>query len=149
MTTTGCHGCDQEANFDRLPPRELIAYDEHWRVVHAFNSGLLGWLVLTTRRHVRELAGLNDAESATLGTWQVRLARALDEELGTPKTYVAEFGEVPGFHLHFHVVPRLRALDETMLGPEVFGYLGVSEDQQVGVDARDHFAKKLTARLMT
>ncbi|WP_020578226.1 HIT family protein [Actinopolymorpha alba] len=147
MTVTGCHSCDQEANFDGLPPRELIASDEHWRVVHAFNSGLLGWLVLTTRRHVMELAELNDAEVATLGAWQVRLARALGEEFGTSKTYVAEFGEVSGFHLHFHVVPRLGDLDDAMRGPGIFSFLGVSDDEQVSAEARDDLAKRLAARL--
>lgn len=141
MTTSGCHGCDQEANFDCLPPGELIAHDRHWRVVHAFNSGLLGWLVLTTRRHVLELADLNDAESATLGAWQVQLARALGEELGTSKTYVAEFGEVPGYHLHFHVIPRPHDLDPAMLGPGVFGHLGISDDEQVSAKVRDDFAR--------
>lgn len=105
-------------------------------------------LVLATRRHVLELADLNDAESATLGAWQVQLARALGEELGTSKTYVAEFGEVPSYHLHFHVIPRLHDLDPAMLGPGVFGHLGVSDDEQVSAKVRDDFARKLTTRLL-
>ncbi|GAA5035957.1 HIT family protein [Actinopolymorpha pittospori] len=147
MTTTGCYTCDREAEFDQLPPRERIAYDEHWRVVHATGSGLLGWLVLVPRRHVMELAELTDAEAAGLGAWQVRLARVLAAELDAPKTYVAEFGEAPGYHLHFHVVPRPRALDQSLRGPGIFGLLGRGDDEQVGAEDRDDLAKRLAARL--
>ncbi|MGW5361750.1 HIT family protein [Actinopolymorpha pittospori] len=147
MTTTGCYTCDREAEFDQLPPRERIAYDEHWRVVHATGSGLLGWLVLVPRRHVMELAELTDAEAAGLGAWQVRLARVLAVELDAPKTYVAEFGEAPGYHLHFHVAPRPRGLDQSLRGPGIFGLLGRGDDEQVGAAARDELAKRLAARL--
>lgn len=147
MTTTGCYTCDQEANFDQLPPRETIAYDESWRVVHAIRSGMLGWLVLVPRRHVMELAELTSEEAASLGGWQVRLARVLAEEFRAPKTYVAEFGELPGFHLHFHVVPRPVDLDERWRGPGVFGLLGRSADDEVSADDRDALATRLAARL--
>jgi diadenosine tetraphosphate (Ap4A) HIT family hydrolase len=147
MTPTACYSCDREAEFDQLPPRERIAYDEQWRVVHATNSGLLGWLVLVPRRHVMELAELTDAEAAGLGVWQVRLARALAKELHAPKTYVAEFGEVPGYHLHFHVVPRLPDLDSGLLGPGVFGFLGRSDHEEVTAADRDGIAVRLAAHM--
>jgi diadenosine tetraphosphate (Ap4A) HIT family hydrolase len=127
----------------------LIACDEHWRVVHATGSGLLGWLVLVPRRHVVEIADLTDAESASLGGWQVRLARALAKEFGTSKTYVAEFGEAPGFHLHFHLVPRLGDLDPTLRGPEIFGLLGVGKEKEISAADRDGNATKLAAHLST
>jgi diadenosine tetraphosphate (Ap4A) HIT family hydrolase len=147
MTTTGCYTCDREAEFDQLPPRERIAYDEHWRVVHATGSGLLGWLVLVPRRHVMELAELTDAEAAGLGAWQVRLARVLAAELNARKTYVAEFGEAAGYHLHFHVVPRPGVLDQTLRGPGIFGLLGRGDDEQVGLEERDDLARRLAAQL--
>jgi diadenosine tetraphosphate (Ap4A) HIT family hydrolase len=147
MTTTTCYACDREAEFDQLPPRERIAHDEHWRVVHATGSGLLGWLVLVPRRHVMELADLTDAEAASLGGWQVRLGRALAQELDAPKTYVAEFGEQPGFHLHFHVVPRQRELVDELRGPGIFGYLGRTEAEEISAAARDELATRLAARI--
>ena len=145
VTAPDCYSCDREAEFDDLPPRERIAYDAHWRVSHATGSDLLGWLVLMPRRHVLEVADLTDAEAASLGSWQVRLARALAQEVGTPKTYVAEFGEMPGFHLHFHVVPRPHDLAPDLRGPKVFGYLGRPEPGDLG--ARDDLAKRLTVAL--
>jgi diadenosine tetraphosphate (Ap4A) HIT family hydrolase len=149
VTEADCYTCTREAEFDRLPPRERIALDEHWRVVHATGSGLLGWLVLTPRRHVMELADLTDDEARGLGDWQVRLARALTAELGTgaAKVYVAEFGEKPGFHLHFHVVPRAVDFAEERRGPGVFGYLNQDASGTVAADACDELALRLSARL--
>jgi diadenosine tetraphosphate (Ap4A) HIT family hydrolase len=147
MTTTACYPCEREAEFDQLPPRERIGYDERWRVVHATGSGLLGWLVLVPRRHVMELADLTDDEAGALGIWQVKLARALSEELGVTKTYIAEFGEAAGFHLHFHVVARPLDLDVTMRGPGIFGFLGRTGEQAIGAQEGDDLAERLAARL--
>lgn len=143
-----CYTCDQEARFDTLPARELIAYDPHWRIVHATGSALPGWLVLVPRRHVMELADLTDEESAGLGHWQVRLARALRTEFGVSKTYVMELGELPGFHLHFHVVPRPTDLAAELRGPNVFGMLNRTPDTgELGTDERDRIAERLAAHL--
>jgi diadenosine tetraphosphate (Ap4A) HIT family hydrolase len=130
-----------------MPPRERIAYDQHWRVAHAIGSALTGWLVLVPRRHVMELADLTEAEAAALGTWQVRLARALRAELGAAKTYVMELGELPGFHLHFHVVPRLPDLAPGLRGPQVFALLGQGPDTEISPADRDAFAGRLSAHL--
>jgi diadenosine tetraphosphate (Ap4A) HIT family hydrolase len=109
MTTADCYSCarEAEASTGKLPPREIIAADDQWRVAHAFGCGLEGWLVLIPRRHVTSVSELNDAEARSLGNWQVRLSRALHEVLGCQKTYIAQFAEAEGFsHVHFHVVPR-------------------------------------------
>ena len=47
----GCFPCDQQAAIS-LPPREDVVHTDHWRVAHAFNSTLPGWLVLLPTRHV-------------------------------------------------------------------------------------------------
>jgi len=39
------------AGGDTLPPREDVVNTDHWRVAHAFNSTLPGWLVLLPTRH--------------------------------------------------------------------------------------------------
>ena len=120
-----CYTCAQEAEADRLPPREFIAADNHWRVAHAFGTGLEGWLVLCPRRHVTSISELNDAEAQSLGIWQVRLSRALHEVLGCQKTYVAQFAEAEGFsHVHFHVVPRPLNLPRELRGPRIFQMMG-------------------------
>ena len=145
MTTLAdCYTCAQEADVraDRAPLRERIAADELWRVAHAFNSAMPGWLVLIPRRHVTSLAELTDAEAEVLGSWQVRLSRALQKVLSCQKTYVAQFAEAERFsHVHFHIVPRQANLAGDLLGPRIFQLLNpadwpvVSEHQVTKVSA--------------
>lgn len=143
-----CYSCRNNRTDATLPARELVAGDEHWRVAHVFDTALPGWLVLVPRRHVTEIADLSDAEAAALGTWQVRLSRALRAVTGCVKTYVVQFAEKEGFaHVHFHVVPRMPDLPDDRRGPAVFGYLGVPEAQRVDQRRQDELAVLLRAHL--
>lgn len=143
-----CYSCDRNAEFDELPPRERVAADDLWRVAHAFDSVLPGWLILLPRRHVTTLAELTDAEAAGLGGWQVRLSRALAAVTGCAKTYVAQFADGPGFaHVHFHVVPRQPDLPAELLGPRIFRLLGPQDRAHVGEQDRDQLALALAAEL--
>lgn len=147
-TSTDCYTCVQEAAGGDAPPWERIAADEYWRVAHAFNSAVPGWLVLVPRRHVTALAGLTDAEAAALGTWQVRLSRALARVLGCQKTYVAQFAEADGFaHVHFHVVPRPPDLGRDLRGPRIFQLLGVAPEERVGEEEMTRLAAELAAQI--
>ncbi|MFG2425537.1 hypothetical protein ACGFWD_41940 [Streptomyces sp. NPDC048448] len=55
MTTPDCYACSKEAEFDDLSPRECVVYDQHWRVAHAFNTAVPGWLVLLPRTTAGDL----------------------------------------------------------------------------------------------
>ncbi|MEU8045713.1 HIT family protein [Micromonospora echinofusca] len=143
-----CYTCHRNRQIDTLPARELVAVDEHWRVAHAFDAALPGWLVLVPRRHVASIAELTDAEAASLGTWQVRLSRALRAVTGCSKTYVMQFAEKEGFaHVHFHVVPRMPDLPDDRRGPAIFGYLGATQGQRLDELQQDEIAAALRARL--
>jgi diadenosine tetraphosphate (Ap4A) HIT family hydrolase len=143
-----CHSCSQEPQFDTLPPRERIAWDDHWRVAHCFGTSLPGWLVLLPRRHVTAIADLTGSEAAALGSWQVRLSQALQAVTGCAKTYVVQFAEAPGFgHVHFHVIPRAAELPETLLGPRIFDLLDVPAADEVSEDDRDALALALRHHL--
>ncbi|MFC6022781.1 HIT family protein [Plantactinospora solaniradicis] len=143
-----CLACRNNDLSSVLPPRERVAEDPHWRVAHAFDTSLPGWLVLVPRRHVTSIAELTDAEAATLGLWQVRLARALEAVTGCAKTYVIQFAEQDGFHhVHFHVVPRMPDLPAERRGPRIFGYLHPPVDELLDDDRRDELAVALRARL--
>ncbi|MFD9330814.1 HIT family protein [Streptomyces sp. NPDC060065] len=149
MTTPDCYACGREAQFDELPPRECVAFDQHWRVAHGFNTALPGWLVLLPRRHVTAVHDLTYAEAATLGTWQVKLSRALRDVTGCVKTYVVQFAEAEGFaHVHFHIVPRMAKLPEAQRGPGVFELLRRPEHEQVPADQADHIAHALRTQLL-
>ncbi|MEU7058124.1 HIT family protein [Streptomyces sp. NPDC046197] len=148
MTTPDCYACSKEAEFDALPPRERVAYDEHWRVAHDFNTAVPGWLVLLPRRHVTAVHELTDAETAGLGAWQVELSRALHAVTGCRKTYVVQFAEAEGFaHVHFHIVPRMADLPAEHRGPGVFGLLRRPERERVTTDQADRVAHSLRAEL--
>lgn len=95
-----------------------------------------------------EPAELSDDEAASLGRWQVRLARALAAELRRPKTYVIRFGEAPGHHLHFHVIARPPDLRPESTGPGVFGFLATGQPPVSTAD-RDDLANRLHVRLAT
>ncbi|GAA3826161.1 HIT family protein [Streptomyces phyllanthi] len=148
MTTPDCYTCGQEARFDELPPRERIVFDEHWRVAHALDTAVPGWLVLLPRRHVAAVHDLTDAEAAVLGAWQVRLSRALRGVTGCLKTYVVQFAEREGFaHVHFHIVPRGADLPPEHRGPGVFGLIQRPEGERVTTARADDMAHALRARL--
>jgi diadenosine tetraphosphate (Ap4A) HIT family hydrolase len=143
-TTNGCYTCSQEHLFDLLPIRERIAFDDYWRTAHAIGTALQAWLVLVPRRHVTSVADLTDAEAEGLGSWQVRLSRALHEVTGCAKTYVVQFAEAEGFaHVHFHIVPRLLDQPEDRRGPAVFSYLAAPQNQQVTVQRMDAVGESL------
>ena len=137
-----CHVCRQNGQLAMLPPRERIGVDEYWRVAHAFDTGLEGWLVLVPRRHVTSVADLTDTEASALGLWQVRPSRALAAVTGCVKTYVIQFAEAEGFsHVHFHVVPRSADLPARLRGGAIFGLLGVPSELAVPTATMDRLAE--------
>lgn len=148
MTTPACYACGKEAQFEDLPPRECVAFDQYWRVAHGFNTAVPGWLVLLPRRHVTAVHDLTDAEALTLGTWQAELSRALRDVTGCVKTYIAQFAEAEGFaHVHFHIVPRMTDLPSELRGPGIFEMLRRPEAEHVSPDQADHLAHSLRDRL--
>lgn len=127
-----CMSCSQNAEDTNRRPENWIASDVHWRISHAVGAAVAGWLVLVPRRHVVTIADLTDEEAATLGTWLIRLSRALHAVTGCAKTYVAQFAELAGFeHVHFHVVPRADRLPPHFQGPRVFRLLGKPDQPPV------------------
>jgi len=143
-----CYICARDAVLDTLPPRERIASDRLWRVAHAFDAALPGWLLLIPRRHVTSIAELTEAEAVALGVWQVGLSRALHAVTGCEKTYVAQFAEAEGFsHVHFHIVPRPAGLVRELRGPRVFRLLGTAGHERIGDQQMDEIAVALASQL--
>lgn len=140
--STRCITCEQETHLDAGPLWQQIALDSDWRVTHAYDTSLRGWLVLVPRRHVVSVAELTEREARSLGLWQVRLSRALHVVTGCSKTYIAQFAEAEGFsHVHFHVVPRMADLGEEVRGPRVFGMLGRPASASVTPEEMDTLAE--------
>ncbi|MGN6605443.1 MAG: HIT family protein [Jatrophihabitans sp.] len=140
-----CLPCEQEAA-GALPPREDILHTDHWRVVHAFNSTLPGWLVVLPTRHVTSLADLTLEAATELGPLIRRLSLALRKVRGCEKTYLMQFSEAVGFaHLHLHLVPVSADHPDEARGPAVFRYLTQNEEQWLSETERDSLALALRA----
>ncbi len=142
-----CFNCRNSA-LPSLPPRESIVRTQHWRVGHAFNSTLAGWLVIAPVPHVTALDELPAEAHAELGTLLGSLSAALRAVTGCVKTYVMQFSEAEGFeHLHVHLVPRMADQPDHLKGPNVFGYLTDDEALWVSEAERDRLARELRAAL--
>ncbi len=142
-----CFACTNTARADQ-PPRERIVQTEHWRVAHAFNTSLPGWLVALPTRHVLSFADLDAAAAAEFGTLLRDLTTALIDTTGCVKTYVAVFAEAEGFaHLHAHVVPRMPDQPAKLRGPGIFAKLGRPEAEWVPESERDRLGLAIRAYL--
>jgi diadenosine tetraphosphate (Ap4A) HIT family hydrolase len=143
----GCFPCDQQAAVS-LPPRDDVVHTDHWRVAHAFNSTLPGWLVLLPTRHITSFTGLTPEAAGELGGLVSRLSTALETVTGCVKTYLMQFSEAEGFsHLHLHLVPRLLDHPEDARGPRVFAYLTDDQAQWLPTTERDTIALYVRAAL--
>lgn len=147
---TPCMTCELTAKRHQQPLCERIYETEHWRVVHAFNTSLPGWLVVISMRHVGSFAELTEAEALSFGPFLHRVSKALQEVTGAVKTYTVLFAEHPEHpHVHFHVVPRMADMPADKRGKRVFDYLGVPEAETVPLETRNALAERLQALLKT
>lgn len=143
----GCFACDQQARAD-LPAREDLVHTPHWRVAHAFNSMLPGWLVLLPTRHVTSFTELTTYAAGELGPLVLRLSTALEKVTGCTKTYLMQFSEAEGFsHLHLHLVPRMPDQPSQARGPQVFAYLSDDRSRWLSEDHRDEISIAVRAVL--
>ena len=143
----GCYCCDQQA-IDALAPREDVVHTDHWRVAHAFNSTLPGWLVVVPTRHVEAFTDLSPEAADELGGLVRRLSLALEPVTGCVKTYLMQFSEADGFsHLHLHLVPRLPDQPDAARGPLVFSYLSPDRSEWIPEADRDEIALAIRASL--
>jgi diadenosine tetraphosphate (Ap4A) HIT family hydrolase len=105
---------------------------QYWDVAHAYNTSLPGWLVLIARRHIAAIDELTEDEAVELGLLIRRVSLILKTLTGCTKTYVIQFAEAADHpHVHFHIVPRMPDQPDDRRGPDIFGYLGVSDDERV------------------
>jgi diadenosine tetraphosphate (Ap4A) HIT family hydrolase len=141
----GCYSCDQQAA-PSLPPREDVVHTDHWRIAHAFNSTLPGWLVILPTTHVLSFTDLSPGAADELGGVVRRVSAALEQVTGCVKTYLMQFSEAEGFsHLHLHLVPRLADHPAEARGPAVFALMADDESRWLPETERDDIALALRA----
>lgn len=127
---TKCFTCEliHQRDVGAAPLWDSIWRTAHWDEVHAYNTSLLGWLVLVARRHIEAVAELTEPEAAELGLLQQRVSLLLGEVTGCIKTYIIQFAETKEHpHVHFHMIPRLADQPEAYRSTHIFGYLGVPD----------------------
>lgn len=140
-----CFVCDLVARRDRgeAPPWDAILRTNEWDLVHSFDSSLLGWLVLVSRRHIESMAEITDAEAASLGPLVRDASAALQKTTGCRKTYVVQFSESEGGHVHVHVIARMPDMPDEARGPGIFRYQGRPESERVPEADRNRLALEL------
>lgn len=143
-----CYACRNNVASDARPVTEAIHVDNRWRVAHAFNTSLPGWLVLVPLRHVGAVEELSADEAAAMGSLIRRCAAALRRLTGCTKSYFMFFAEAEGFaHLHVHVVPRMDWFQPEHTGPRVFSLLGLKSEHAMTKEAQASFSLAMQAAL--
>ena len=105
-------------------------------------------MVLVVRRHITSVADMSDAEAAELGPLVKAVSAALQQVVGSVKTYVVQFAEHPLHpHVHVHVIPRLADQPNELQGPRVFSALGLPDDQCVSETRMNTIARAIRESL--
>lgn len=144
-----CLTCQRNAERHTYPLSENIFEDTHWRVCHAFNTSLPGWLVIVALRHIGTLAELTPEEASSIGELIRKTSKALQEVTGAAKTYSIQFAEHPDHsHVHFHIVPRHENTPDEFRGKNVFHYLNVPDEQSVPLEQRNELAGKIKTLML-
>jgi diadenosine tetraphosphate (Ap4A) HIT family hydrolase len=146
-----CDICTRQLTRDNgtAPIWDSIWRTDHWDLVHAFNSSLLGWLVLVTRRHIEALDELTAEEAQNLGRLLRDVSITLKAEVGCQKTYVMQFAEQKGYgHVHFHIVPRMVDIPQENMGKNAFNFLVANDDDdRVSDEEMNALAQRIRTRL--
>jgi diadenosine tetraphosphate (Ap4A) HIT family hydrolase len=147
----GCHTCQiiRRRDEGEVPMWDSIHRTPYWDVAHAYDTALLGWVVLVARRHIAAVDEMTEDEAVEMGKLVRQISAALKEHLGCLKTYVMQFAEAPGHsHVHFHIVPRMIDQPEDHKGPDIFKYLGIPEAQRVSETDMNNLSLKIRRSLL-
>jgi diadenosine tetraphosphate (Ap4A) HIT family hydrolase len=146
----GCGTCDRIRQRDdgTAPLWDSIIRSDQWDVVHAYDTSLIGWIVLVPRRHIDAVDELTESEGHELSDLIRNVSSFLKRSLGCEKTYIMQFAEHPLHpHVHFHVVPRMPDIPKENMGANIFNYLIVDEALRVSEEDMNQLAQKLRDEL--
>jgi diadenosine tetraphosphate (Ap4A) HIT family hydrolase len=103
--------------------------------VRAINppTGVPGWMMLITRRHVSGPAEFDEREVVSFGPTLRHLQRVLLEVTGALRIYTAAMGESSP-HFHAHMVPRLAAMPKDAKAWGVFDLQRAAAAGEIAVD---------------
>lgn len=145
-----CKSCQLIRRRDKghAPLWDSIYRGQYWDLAHAYNTSLLGWLVLIARRHIEALHELTPAEATELGALLRDVSLALKDCRGCQKTYVMQFAESKEHpHVHFHIVPRMPDQAPEDLAYRIMRRLGVPWSERCEDAEMNRLAQALRERL--
>jgi diadenosine tetraphosphate (Ap4A) HIT family hydrolase len=145
----GCLACQRNSERHTYPICENIFENNYWRVCHAFNTSLPGWLIIGALRHIETLAEITPEEAATLGEVIRKTSKALKQVTGAVKIYSIMFAEHKQFpHVHFHIVPRNENTPDEFRGRNIFHYLNVPDEQIIPLAQQNELASRIRALML-
>lgn len=143
-----CYSCQANSGERRISPGPVIYEGAYWKLEHAYPTKLISWVVLVLKRHAEALHELSAAELIEMGELLGRTAKALRDETGCEKEYLACFAEADHFHhVHIHIVPRAVDLPLELQGPRIFELLNPASGEVATPEDITDFSERLRARL--
>jgi diadenosine tetraphosphate (Ap4A) HIT family hydrolase len=107
-----CFICKKHANEVAPPPGGYIYEDACWKICHApVDKGLLGTLLIESRRHFLDYGDMNPNEAAAFGPLLVKVYAALKLRTGAERIYLITLIEGTS-HFHAWLVPRAKGIAE-------------------------------------
>ncbi|WP_455873635.1 HIT family protein [Rhizobium yanglingense] len=88
-----------------IPKQFHVVETENWLVNHRMNSALPGYLMISSKSFTNELSSLSAEALAELGPLMAKAQRGLQELLKAQRVYIGRYGHMPGYSIHFHVIP--------------------------------------------
>ncbi len=83
----------------------FIAETGGWLVTHRVNSALPGYLIISSKNFATDLSELSAGTLQELGPLLARVQTNLRHRLGARRVYIGRYGHIPGYTIHFHVIP--------------------------------------------
>jgi diadenosine tetraphosphate (Ap4A) HIT family hydrolase len=96
-------------------------------------SGVPGWMMLISRRHLPGPAAFDDREASSFGPTLRHLQRVLLEVTGALRIYNAALGE-SSLHFHGHMVPRYQHMPNDAKGWAVFDLQRAAAAREISVN---------------
>ena len=107
MVMEGCPTCEF---VQRADTSNIIIQNEH-STASAADEWREGHCIVTLKRHVISVSGIEPGEYASVIDLLARVSKALEAKYGARKTYVVSVGDSNKWqHFHFHLLPKHRSL---------------------------------------
>lgn len=107
MVMEGCPTCEW---VKKAETPDIILQNEH-AIASASDEWREGHCIVTLKRHVISVSGIEPNEYASVMDLLARVSKALETKYGARKTYVVSVGDSNKWqHFHFHLLPKHRIL---------------------------------------